>query len=106
MIISAHTISSSAVSSGAMSMVENYILTIEAVEKYLNHLSNNGVLYISRPETQIPRIITTLKKARLNTSMGLEQSKNHFIVFRRPPSEFEGDKSFLAGVLYKKKWVF
>lgn len=101
-IISAHTISSSAVSSGAMSMVENYILTIEAVEKYLNHLSNNGVLYISRPETQIPRIITTLKKARLNTSMGLEQSKNHFIVFRRPPSEFEGDKSFLAGVLYKK----
>lgn len=101
-IISAHTISSSAVSSGAMSMVENYILTQEAVEKYLNHLSNEGVMYITRPETQIPKIISTLKKARLNTSHGFEHSKDHFIVFRRPPTEFEGDKSFLAGVLYKK----
>lgn len=101
-IISAHTISSSAVSSGAMSMVENYILTQEAVEKYLHHLSNEGVMYITRPETQIPKIISTLKKARLNTSHGFEHSKEHFIIFRRPPTEFEGDKSFLAGVLYKK----
>ncbi len=101
-IISAHTISASAVSSGAMSLVENYILTQEAVEEYLNHLSPGGVMYISRPETQVPKLITTLKKARLNTSQGMEQSKNNFIVFRRPPNAFEGDKSFMAGVLYKK----
>ena len=101
-IISAHTISASAVSSGAMSLVENYILTQEAVEEYLNHLSPEGVMYISRPETQVPKLITTLKKARLNTSQGMEQSKNNFIVFRRPPNDFEGDKSFMAGVLYKK----
>ena len=101
-ILSAHTISSSAVSSGAMSMVENYILTQEAVEEYLNHLTPGGVLYISRPETQIPKLITSLKKARWNTSEGFEKSKNHFVIFRRPPNEFEGDKSFMAGVIYKK----
>lgn len=101
-IISAHTISASAVSSGAMSMVENYILTQEAVEEYLEHLSPNGVIYISRPETQLPKLITTIKKARLNTTGGMEQSKNNFIIFRRPPNSFEGDKSFMAGIIYKK----
>lgn len=101
-IISAHTISSSAVSSGAMSMVENYILTKEAVKDYLNHLEKNGVLYISRPETQIPKLINTLKQARFENSKGIEDSKKNFIIFRRPPNDFEGDKSFLAGVLYKK----
>ncbi len=101
-IISAHTISASAVSSGAMSMVENYILTLEAVKEYLNHLDKDGVLYISRPETQLPKLITTLKQARFENSKGLEDSKKNFIVFRRPPNDFESDKSFLAGVLYKK----
>jgi hypothetical protein len=102
-IISAHTISSSAVSSGAMSLVENYILTQEAVEEYLYHLNNDGgVLYITRPETQIPKLITTLRKAREKTSQGIEDSKNCFIIFRRPPSEFEGERSFMGGVLYKK----
>ncbi|MBV6479917.1 MAG: hypothetical protein HGGPFJEG_02723 [Ignavibacteria bacterium] len=101
-IISAHTISSSAVSSGAMSMVENYILTKEAVKEYLKHLEKDGVLYITRPENQIPKLIKTIKAARLEISGGLDSSKNKFIIFRRPPGSFEGDRSFLAGVLYKK----
>lgn len=101
-IISAHTISSSAVSSGAMSMVENYILTKEAVRDYLYHLEKDGIIYISRPETQVPKLINTLKLARLENSRGAEESLKSFVVFRRPPSEFEGDKSFLSGVLYKK----
>jgi hypothetical protein len=101
-IISAHTISSSAVASGAMSLVENYILTEEAIKKYLTHLKSDGVLYISRPETQMPKLITTLKLVRQELTGGLEDSKKNFIIFRRPPSEFEGDKSFMAGVVYKK----
>lgn len=101
-IISAHTISASAVSSGAMSMVENYILTKEAVKEYLNHLEKDGVIYISRPETQIPKLINTLRQARFENSKGLEDSKKNFIIFRRPPNTFESDKSFLAGVIYKK----
>lgn len=99
-IISAHTISASAVSSGAMSLVENYILTREAITEYINHLQNDGILYISRPETQIPKLLTTLRVVDKTTSEG--QINNKVIVFRRPPADFEGGKSFLAGVVYKK----
>lgn len=101
-IISAHTISASAVSSGAMSMVENYILTKEAVDEYLRHLTDNGVMYVSRPETQMPKLITTLKKSVMEDSGGKDNGKNDIVVFRRPPNDFETGKSFLAGVLLKK----
>ncbi|MBK6875942.1 MAG: hypothetical protein IPG99_05620 [Ignavibacteria bacterium] len=67
-----------------MSMVENYILTKEAVADYIRHLEWDGILYISRPETQLPKLITTLKQARYETSKGLENSKKSFVVFRRP----------------------
>ncbi len=101
-IISAHTISASAVSSGAMSMVENYILTKEAVDEYIKHLTNSGVLYVSRPETQLPKLITTLKKSVTDITEGKDNGKNDIVVFRRPPNDFESGKSFLAGVLFKK----
>jgi hypothetical protein len=48
-IISAHTISASAVSSGAMGMVENYILTKEAVKEYLHHLDKDGIIIFHVP---------------------------------------------------------
>ncbi|MGH2574215.1 MAG: hypothetical protein ACRDFC_00790, partial [Ignavibacteria bacterium] len=99
-IISAHTISASASASGAMSLVENYVLTEDAVKDYLNHLKTDGVLYISRPETQIPRIITTIIIAYQD--LYKLDSKKNFFIFKRPPSSFEIDKSFLAGLVYKK----
>ncbi|MBL8017298.1 MAG: hypothetical protein JNK43_08515, partial [Ignavibacteria bacterium] len=99
-IISAHTISASATNSGAMSLVENYILTEEALREYLQHLDINGILYITRPEPQMPRLVTSIKMAQqLNGGSDL---KNQFYVFKRPPSEFEKDVSFLSGVLFKK----
>lgn len=99
-IISAHTISSSAVSSGAMSMVENYIMTKEAVKEYLNHLKNNGVIYISRPETQIPKLIATFKT--VGKELGIKNDNKNFIIFKRPLNTFEESKSFMAGIVYKK----
>lgn len=103
-IISAHTISASAVSSGAMSMVENYILTKEAVAEYINKLEDDGVLFISRPETQIPKIITTLRKVESELQIKSENYGEKVFVFRRKPHEgtFESEKSYLAGVVYKK----
>lgn len=99
-IISAHTISASATASGAMSLVENYIMTKEAIQDYLQHLKLDGILYVSRPETQIPRLITTIKIAY--DEMSGVKSKSHFFIFKRPPTEFEKDISFLTGVVYKK----
>ena len=99
-IISAHTISASAVSSGSMSMVENFIMTKEAVKDYLKHLDEKGILYISRPESQIPKLITTLKEA--GREIGIRNDEFNFIVFRRPATDYEVSNSYLAGVVYKK----
>jgi len=99
-IVSAHTISSSAVSSGAMSMVENYILTKEAVKLYIEQLKNNGVIYISRPETQIPKLLSTFRQVVTELKMG--DDRKNYIIFRRPLNSFETDKSFMAGIIYKK----
>ncbi len=115
-IISAHTISSSAVSSGAMNMVENYILTKEAVTEYVGKLADSGIFYVSRPETQLFKLITTLRTVdeeisstgNLNNEIYQEFDSSSFkkkiIVFRRRPSplEIETGKSFLSGVIYKK----
>jgi len=99
-IISAHTISASATNSGAMSLVENYILTEEALREYLQHLDINGVLYITRPEAQIPKLVTSLKIAQQKN--GGSDTKTQFYVFKRPPSDYEKDVSYLSGVLFKK----
>ncbi len=99
-IISAHTISASATASGAMSLVENYILTDEALQEYLQHLKNDGILYISRPESQIPRLLTSIKIA--HSKIGGVDFKDQFYIFKRPPSEFERDKSYLTGIVFKK----
>jgi len=99
-IISAHTISSSAVSSGAMSMVENYIMTKEAVKDYIKHIKSDGVIYISRPETQVPKLITTFRIA--DNELKIKDDKRNFIVFKRPLNDFEESKSFMAGIIYKK----
>lgn len=99
-IISAHTISASAVSSGSMSMVENFIMTKEAVKDYLRHLDSKGVLYISRPESQVPKLITTLKQA--GKELGIKNDELNYVVFKRPATEYEVTNSYLAGVVYKK----
>lgn len=99
-IVSAHTISASASNSGAMSLVENYILTEEALREYLNHLDINGILYVTRPEPQMPRLVASIKEAqKLNGGSDL---KNQFYIFKRPPTDYEVDVSYLTGVLFKK----
>jgi hypothetical protein len=58
-IIAVHTISNAAVISGALSLAENYVLTREAFEDYLDHLTPDGIIFFTRPEVQIPRLFTT-----------------------------------------------
>ncbi|MBZ0203357.1 MAG: hypothetical protein K8I03_10120 [Ignavibacteria bacterium] len=99
-IISAHTISASATNSGAMSLVENYILTEEALMEYLQHLDINGILYITRPEAQIPKLVTSIKIAQQKN--GGSDTKSQFYLFKRPPGEYEKDVSYLSGMLFKK----
>jgi len=82
-ILSVHTISNAAIASGALSLAENYVLTKEAFEKYYDHLNENGILYLSRPEFQLPRVFTTMQEVL--AEHGITDSKNYFYAFRQPP---------------------
>ena len=100
-IISVHTISNAAVASGALSLAENYVLTREAFEDYLDHLTPDGAIFFTRPEFQIPRLVSTARE--VFTRRGLGPIDNHVFAFSQPEGmSSPGRLSFLAGFLLKK----
>ena len=105
-IISVHTISNAAIASGSLALSENYVLTREAFEDYLDHLSPDGVIYFTRPEPQIARLFATAREAL--ASRGVNDFASHFYAFRIPPDDAERKRfgsnrpSFRAGLLVKK----
>ena len=101
-ILSVHTISNAAIASGALSLAENYVLTLEAFEDYLDHLKSDGVLYFTRPETQIARLFSTGREAL--AARGITDFPSHFFAYRTLPAgeRAPGFKSFSAGFLLKK----
>jgi hypothetical protein len=103
-IISVHTISNAAVASGALSLAENYVLTREAFEDYLAHLTADGFIYFTRPEFQIPRLFATAREAF--AQRGLGGIEGHLLAFAYPTTLMGGGlpnrQTFLAGFLLKK----
>jgi len=100
-IISSHTISNAAVSSGALSLAENYVLTREAIEDYLDHLTPDGVLFFTRPEIQIPRLFTTATE--ILRERGIPTPADHMYAFSRSTPRDQKEKhKFLAGFLLKR----
>ena len=104
-IISVHTISNAAIASGALALAENYVLTREAFADYLDRLAPDGVLYFTRPETQIARLVAT-GRASL-ASGGITDPAGHFYLYRHlsaAPAQLGATNrpSFVAGFLMKK----
>lgn len=105
-IISVHTISNAAIASGALSLMENYVLTREAFVDYLDHLAPEGVLYFTRPEAQIPRLFATGREAL--AARGVGDFRAHFFAYRTSPAGQQSQVgagrrlSFSAGFLMKK----
>ncbi len=100
-IISVHTISNAAVASGALSLAESYVLTREAFEDYLDHLNPDGAIFFTRPEFQIPRLLSTAREVFERRGMG--SIANHVFAFSEVEREpTPGHLSFVAGFLLKK----
>jgi hypothetical protein len=91
-IMAQHTISNAATASGAMSLAETYILTVEAFEDYLAHLTDRGMLWFTRPEPQLPRLVATVREALERA--GSQAPERHIIAFANGPAP-----SFSAGVM-------
>ena len=101
-IISVHTISNAAIASGALSLAENYVLTREAFEDYLDHLEGDGVIYFTRPETQIARLFATARE--VFNSRGARDISAQLFAYREVPLSGQnvGRPAFSSGFLLKK----
>ncbi len=98
-IISVHTLSYAALSSGALSLSETYILTREAFEDYWNHLTPNGTLLVTRPYYQIPKLFATAHEAF--DRFGLGSPAGHLLAFRDVAAPFR-HTNVLDGFLLQK----
>ena len=103
-IISVHTISNAAVASGALSLAENYVLTRDAFEDYLDHLEPDGVIFFTRPESQLPRLFATAREVFEQRGMG--NPANRLFAYRYANLPERGipstRQSFHAGFVLKK----
>jgi hypothetical protein len=98
-IISVQTISDAALASGALSLAESYVLTLEAFEEYWSHLTPNGALLVTRPEGQIARVVATVRE--LFDHLGLASPADHLLAFRGLLVPY-GPLRFMSGVLLQK----
>jgi predicted membrane-bound spermidine synthase len=101
-IVSSHTISNAAVASGALSLAENYVLTKEAFQDYWDHLTADGVLFFTRPESQIARLFSTATE--LLREQGIKTPGAHLYAYTESTPRFRKlqRRSFMAGFLLKK----
>jgi hypothetical protein len=99
LIVSVHTISNAAMAAGALALAESHILTLEAFADYLERLGPRGLLYITRPEAQLPRLVATARSA-LEGAGVLEPERSVFAWRARPPRP--GARSFSAGLVIRR----
>lgn len=62
-VVMIHTISNAATAAGALSLTEDHLLTVQAFERVLERLEPEGLLFVTRPEDQLPRLLATLRAA-------------------------------------------
>src|SRR5262249_15903694 len=98
-IISVQTMTSAAITSGALTLSETYVLTREAFEDYFDHLTPDGILMITRPQEQLPRLFTTARE--LFESRAAGSPAGHLLAFS-PNLMPYGARRFHAGLLMKK----
>ena len=72
-----------AVSSGAFSLAENYLMTVEAFEEYYDHLKPGGILYFSRPYFEAVRMASVAREFFTRRGM-LDQLPGSVAIFLNP----------------------
>ncbi len=98
-IISIQTITNAAIASGALTLAEGYMFTREAFEEYLDHLTEDGVLLITRPTSQLARLFATARE--VFEQRGLGSPAKHLFAFRAPLLQW-GPRLAHTGFLFKK----
>ncbi len=58
-----NTVAQTAISSGAFTVAESYVYTVEAIIDYIEHLEPNGIMYFSNPYTDAERFAPLIRAA-------------------------------------------
>jgi spermidine synthase len=98
-IISIQTMTDAAISSGALTLSESYLFTREAFFDYLDHLSTDGVMLVTRPISQQIKLFATIRE--VFETRGLGNPDHHLISFEGPLAPY-GHALFNVGFLFKK----
>jgi hypothetical protein len=98
-IISIQTMTAAAVTSGALVMSEAYMFTREAFSDYLDHLTPDGVILITRGFDQIVKLFATARE--VFEERGLGNPTNHLFAFEGPLAPF-GHQLFNQAFLFKR----
>jgi Spermine/spermidine synthase domain len=98
-IISIQTMTAAAVTSGALAMSESYMFTREAFADYLDRLTPDGVILITRGFDQIVRLFATARE--VFEERGLGNPANYLVAFEGPLAPF-GHQLFNQTFLFKK----
>jgi len=98
-IISIQTMTAAAVTSGALALSESYMFTREAFDVYLDHLTPDGVILMTRPGTQIVKLFATIRD--VFAERGLGNPATHLVAFDGPLAPY-GHQLFNEGFLFKK----
>ena len=98
-IVSIQTMTAAAVTSGALSMSEAYMFTREAFADYLDHLTPDGVILITRGLDQIVKLFATAREVFEKRRLG--DPANHLLAFEGPLAPF-GHQLFNQAFLFKR----
>ncbi len=91
-IIAVHTISNAAVTVNAMRLAEDFLLTRESMRTFLSHLTDDGVLYMTRPAGQIDLLADLARDALTSTGIAADAIDQHLVVLHnnQPDPFFRG----------------
>jgi len=96
-IIAVHTISNAAVTVNAMRLAEDFLLTRESMRTFLTHLSDEGVLYMTRPAGQIDLLTDLARDGLVGLGTPADEVDAHLAVLNR-----EQPDPFFRGLLVSR----
>ncbi len=68
------------VSSGGLSLSENYLYTVEGFQEYYDHLTDRGVIVVVRWLLDSPRLVSTFTQLLENNGIPINEADRHLVV--------------------------
>ena len=95
-IVAVHTISNAAVTVNAMRLAEDFLLTRESMRTLLAHVDDDGVLYMTRPSSQIDLLADLARDALV--AEGIVDVEVHMALLVQTPED-----PFFRGLLVSRR---